>query len=97
MVDPKKLRQRTCYFHLNYLDRGLTVPDLRTLFFLESEGETDEKEPRWIFQDAAHFASGSSNEGLLSLTSLEALFDWEGIVQELARNFEAQKQRVPFD
>lgn len=90
MIEPETLRAGGVYFHVNYCDRTLRVPVILTLSFIREEPGA------WLFQRADEFLA-ETDAGMVSLTTLAALFDWAGLVSELNRNWEAQQKGEPFD
>lgn len=97
MVEQEKLIVGNLYFHLHYFDEELRVPDIKTLYFLSQESTLSEKSKgdlavRWIFQEAeSRFKKEGEDVGLISLTDLQCLHDWDGLIGELSENWECQK------
>ena len=96
-MKPKDLKREIPYFYLTYFDEELRVPEIRTLFYIgnHDEHEHDSSDDSyWLFQRAASYFDtkcGSETEGLISLTNLHSLYDWDGLVRELSENRSSQR------
>jgi hypothetical protein len=104
-MDPRDLIAGKPYFYVSYFDEDLKIPDIKTLFFLEtgdpSETASDtEKSRSWIFQDAEFFLDKNCKNGLegaISITNLHSIHDWDSLIKELVDNRSKQIRGEPFD
>lgn len=95
MIDAKNLILGKCYFHLNYFDKDLKLPDIKTLIYIgENAGFDRTCETLWLFQNAESYIGSSDvsgSKGVVALQTLSALRDWEGLISELKERMVVQK------
>ena len=97
MIDSSALERGHHYFFLTYADKGLRVPVIETLVYVDSSEELNSRsqETFWSFEIVGRDDGVSRRR--IDQPSLSALFDWAGLIEELAQNLESQKAGLQHD
>jgi len=109
MVDERDLVEGACYFAVFYHDKGLRIPKISTLIFVgKASGTTSSSaKPLWCFMDPETYdrfgpISNESENGEYVLhrfdeDTLFSIYDWHGLIEELAENKRAQDEGRIYD
>jgi len=97
------------YFILGYFDESLRLPDIRTQIYAGKNLFAEDAvhgRASFYFQSAESFVKSGANtlksgslEGMTAVTrdSLVMIYDWDGLIRELAANWSKQARGEVFD
>jgi hypothetical protein len=110
MVEIEELAIGKLFFSLTYFDHALRMPSILSLVYVGEDSEAEEGSPPErlaLFQDAGSYAehgnavASPERSGIeiyrFPLDSLECIYTWEGLIDELTRNLVAQRESRPFN
>jgi hypothetical protein len=113
MIESNELIKGNTYFLLLYYDHDLKIPDIKSIIYVgnhKTDGNNDKSKMFFLFQDPKSFVlngmvdldtndQDADNEILHRFDEdmLFSIYTWSGLIDELARNKEAQDNGIKFD
>ena len=95
MIQRSDLKVGSTYFFVTYEDRELKIPVIETLAFRSETTTTKSDEASLLVFD--RFGDCEPKTCRLTEDLLTTVFDFDGLVEELAANQKAQKAGKPYE